>query len=462
MKGKTVILSTALLSVWAMALLPSAAMAEEEPRFETAPAVVLPSYPTSFTSTGEESVIYAGTFQFTCTSHTISGQFLTARRGELSIVFEGCKDSVFGSECTTSGHSSGTISTGALTFHTVYLKPEDPEKPHERPGIAITSQHPTSQFAKFECTKDKGKEEEVRFPVKLNGSGLLGTVTKPEIGGEGSNSVELALTATAEGQQHVETVEGEEFGLNVKYDGKTTQSVYGQVGTDSLTLAEESKATTITGASSFEAETPTFEETPALSLPSYPAAFTSTGGEGVWSSESSSFSCESTTGSGEFTSAHTGRISIRFEGCKESVFNTACTTTDLEAGTIEAEELTFHTVYLGAEEPGILIAPNPITEGVTEFKCTGGLVLVTVKGSGVLGTVTEPEIEGGGSHTVKFAVEATEEGQAHTETIEGQEYPGWEASVNGGEFTPTYLNAGESTLTFDEPEVEGETTAETP
>jgi|GEM_PF-2344243 len=436
-------LAVSILSALALGALPSSAAADE------GPAISLSSYPAAFSSTNEEaSVLYGGSFRFTCESHTTSGKFTDPHTGWIRITFKECEDNIFSSECSTSG--GGVITTQAMTFHTAYLKPAT-EASHERPGIAVTPNEGTGKFAEFSCNEGLLK-------VAVKGSGLLGTVTEPAIGEGSSGAISVAVNATAEGQQHSETLGGGAFGLNVSYNGNEPEAAYQALGTDALALAGEAEATTATDTSSFEpGETPSFEEAPSVSLPEYPASFTTSGGENIWSSAESSIGCESTAGEGEFTSAHTGLMRIRFEGCGFS--GTKCTTPGHAAGTIVSQELIVHTAYLKSESlhesPGIAITPEHVTGTFAGFSCVFGLVRYVVKGNGLLGTVTEPGLEEAFS-SAAIEMAASEEGQQHTETAEGEEF-GLEASVNGSELEPLSLSAG-MVLTLSAPEVEGTTT----
>jgi len=81
----------------------------------------------------------------TCTSITGSGTIKTAT-GTMSLLFHGCKDSVFGAACTTSALPSGTIETTPLTFHTTYLTAGK-----TGPGVLLTPNEVTKVFAHFGC-----------------------------------------------------------------------------------------------------------------------------------------------------------------------------------------------------------------------------------------------------------------------------------------------------------------------
>lgn len=215
-----------------------------------------------------------------------------------------------------------------------------------------------------------------------------------------------------------------------------------------------------------------FETEPALNPlggAEFPLPYTSVVSEGaqIYSSSSLLYFCESASGEGTVLGPHTGSGKTTLHGCRESIFNTACTSAGQESGTIVSETLTAHSVYLKPaneenphERPGILFTPNEETGKFTEFKCVGGLVIATVKGNGLLGTVVEPGFNEA-TNITRVQVAASEEGQQHTETVEGEIEYSMEVSFNGGEFEKAFLNSSTETATLDE-EVEAETLEETP
>lgn len=191
-----------------------------------------------------------------------------------------------------------------------------------------------------------------------------------------------------------------------------------------------------------------FETVPAISPVEgeFPVEFEGSG-EAVtlYTATGAKISCEASANSGSFTDAHTGSIQVTLTGCRESFFASSCTTSGQATGTIVTKTLSTHTVYLKPtgenphETPGLLFTPNE--EGkVAEFSCVGGFVKIVVKGNGMLGTVTGPELEGEASETFEVSIGATAEGQEHTETVESEEF-GLESSTNGGAFEPAYLSS---------------------
>jgi hypothetical protein len=228
-----------------------------------------------------------------------------------------------------------------------------------------------------------------------------------------------------------------------------------------------------------EETTPEFWTTPALSFASYPQHFTGTSGGGSLYIEGSAAhaGCKRGTAEGEFENAHTGWLKITFTECTETALGSKCYSNSANKGTIETEELTFHTVYIDPEggttsetpheRPGILITPNHETGHFATFECAGGLKKITVGGNGVLGTVTEPGLEESGKEaTIDITANATE--QQHTTTIDTEEVGGehkiicrhWGLEANEGKgLKPAFENSTEDAITFQE---EGTTTTETP
>jgi len=97
----------------------------------------------------------------TCTSTTGSGTLKTTT-GTISLLYHGCKDSVFGGACTTSGLTSGTVETTALTFHTTYLTAGKTV-----PGILLTPNAVTGVIAHFSCIDGNHT---------VTGNGLMGRI----------------------------------------------------------------------------------------------------------------------------------------------------------------------------------------------------------------------------------------------------------------------------------------------
>ncbi len=116
--------------------------------------------------------------------------------------------------------------------------------------------------------------------------------------------------------------------------------------------------------------------------------------------------CETTGGTGTFSSETTGTVQFTFHGCGDSIFESTCQSPGQPSGTIVTTELTFHTVTLtpGTNTPGVLITPN--ADGVfAHFECPAlGLGEITVDGDGILGHVNAAYNQSIGEATVHFGV----------------------------------------------------------
>jgi hypothetical protein len=165
----------------------------------------------------------------------------------------------------------------------------------------------------------------------------------------------------------------------------------------------------------------------------FPVSATATSGASALSLASGlTLSCTSGTGAGQATTKTTGEGTYALHGCKESTFGTSCTTAGQPAGTIKLETMTMHLVYLDHnKKPGVLGTPPP--SGVfAKVTCGGGLVVVEVKGNGVLGEITAPKC-GVSSKTSTVVMASTAHGTQKYRQVEGTgtQYD-MIASMNGG------------------------------
>jgi hypothetical protein len=176
--------------------------------------------------------------------------------------------------------------------------------------------------------------------------------------------------------------------------------------------------------------------------------------------------CESVEGTGEFEGnpSKTGSIEFLLHECESNGF--ACTSSGQSTGDVAIGPLPFHLVtatrVVGEEEKtvtlekvdGTLITPNePDPEtGVGQFaslRCAFGLVPVEVRGTGLIGEITEPET-GVPSSTLTVNFEELENGsQKFKEVREKEGTYDLEAKFGNGEYETTGL-AGETTGTFTE------------
>jgi hypothetical protein len=134
-----------ILLLWLplVAIAPGSALAGQ-PEFEaiTPPTV----FPIVFIGpqVGASEISFGGV---SCLHGSTSGEISnrTTLRG-LSIKFTGCKESPFGTPCTSSGGLPGEIRTTALAGKTVYLKPASGEA-----GVLLKPESGTS-FSSYSCT----------------------------------------------------------------------------------------------------------------------------------------------------------------------------------------------------------------------------------------------------------------------------------------------------------------------
>ena len=196
MSKKMMLLATALTAL-AFAALPTVASAGEPQTHCTNLAASC-----SFTvHSGASSWRTASAGSFNCSATTGSGTMGTTT-GSVSFVFTGCTESVFKSACTTSGKSSGTIETTALTYHNIYVSDAKTS-----PGVLMTPNATSGIFAHFTCAGGL-------VTKTIHGKGLIGTLTSPKCGGD-SNVYEFDFEESVPGtQKHMHiTGTGETYDL---------------------------------------------------------------------------------------------------------------------------------------------------------------------------------------------------------------------------------------------------------
>jgi hypothetical protein len=104
----------------------------------------------------------------TCTSENGSGQYNAGSKatGTIELALHGCKESIFGTSCSSAGQPAGTITTtSSLPFTNVYL---DGTGVHKTPGLTIRGTETVKHFTTFICAGGSVK-------MKLTGS-MLGNV----------------------------------------------------------------------------------------------------------------------------------------------------------------------------------------------------------------------------------------------------------------------------------------------
>src|SRR4051812_6077948 len=129
--------------------------------------------------------------------------------------------------------------------------------------------------------------------------------------------------------------------------------------------------------------------------------------------------CGSTTGSGSYTTASSGTVSLVFEGCRTpTFFNAACTSSAAVSGIIKTTPgLPFQNVYLNSAHTklGITIKGTGQEEHFASFTCAG---FVSFKVTGTI--LGEVEKECGASGTqFPLTFEQTSNGHQKWKQVEG-------------------------------------------
>lgn len=139
--------------------------------------------------------------------------------GSVELIFHGCKEKAFGSNCQSVGQPAGTIKTNQLVSHLVYLEHDKSVK-----GVLLTGVNVT-----FTCFGGL-----VQKTVTGN---IIGQIENPECGKfKASHSIVFEKTAGVQKWQKVTTT-GTAFDLTSgshSSDGTTS----GQSGTGTLTYTE--------------------------------------------------------------------------------------------------------------------------------------------------------------------------------------------------------------------------------
>lgn len=156
---------------------------------------------TSFTVSGEAASLETEGLKVTCTSVTGSGKFENSQAGTVEFTYHECKGPL-GVSCTTSGQSTGTITTTELPFRV---------KSATEGKWAILISSKEGHFSTFKCSE--------LVNVVVSGNGVIGIVTSPEPGEE-SSTITLKFSGE-EGVQAHTTVDGEEteYGLKASTNG---------------------------------------------------------------------------------------------------------------------------------------------------------------------------------------------------------------------------------------------------
>lgn len=161
----------------------------------------------------------------TCTGFGGSASFEAGgTTGTMNLTFTGCKESVFGTSCNSSGAASGTIVTTSLPFHLATLAGKSP-------GVLVTPNAggAGNHFATFTCAGGL-------VTVNVTGNGVLGTITAPACG-TSSATATIKFEQSANGVQKHKTLEGTATEYSLMKGAETAaQSAHG-----TLTLGSESQ-----------------------------------------------------------------------------------------------------------------------------------------------------------------------------------------------------------------------------
>lgn len=206
MTKKMMLLALAAVSA-AMFALPSVASAGE-PEVHCELSGVKGKVCGKFTSHGLVSVLSTtGNLTVTCSTNTGSGTYTNTKTGTIKLTFSGCKESIFGSSCNSTGSASGVIVTTESVFHNIYLT-------HTKttPGVLVTpagSEH----FASFSCFGEASKHV-------VKGNGVIGHLSSPACGGT-SKTLTLDFDAISHGQQRFKTITGTGTPYDLNDNGTT-------------------------------------------------------------------------------------------------------------------------------------------------------------------------------------------------------------------------------------------------
>lgn len=189
MSKKIILLALAVASMAAFAL-PATAMA-------ITPVHAVPAPVGAKTVDGEGSATLTGGFgSVICTASKGTATFENSTTGTFEQTFTGCTLGGSSPSCNSSGQPAGTITTQTLPFHLATV--EDTVTKSTGPGILVTPNAATGQFAVFTCGF-------LGFTVK--GNGLIGTITKPACGAESSEPT-VQFSSSSTGVQTHKTLVG--------------------------------------------------------------------------------------------------------------------------------------------------------------------------------------------------------------------------------------------------------------
>jgi len=213
MTKKIILLALAAASVAAFAM-PAAATA-------ITPLHIVPTPVGAKTIDGVGHASLKGTFgTITCTGSSGSATFESGTTGTFNQKFTGCEGPT--GKCTTAGQPEKTIVTTSLPFHLATVIHEHNAAGGNFAGILVTPNTETGVFAHFACPL---------FPnVTVTGNGLVGTITKPECGKEGTEGT-ISFTSKSAGVQTHTTLTGTpliSYGLQA-FSGNASEDAHGTI-----------------------------------------------------------------------------------------------------------------------------------------------------------------------------------------------------------------------------------------
>jgi hypothetical protein len=161
----------------------------------------------------------ANSLKIHCSQTTTSGTMSTSG-GSVQFLFHGCTDNLFGLPATTSGQSSGTITTTLLSYDNIYATDDK-----TKPAVLITPN--AGHFASFSTAAGA---------TVVSGNGVIGTLTSPGCGATAA-SVALSFTQSSNGHQaHKQsTGTGTIFDLTGTVAGAASTSAQVGSGTAAIT-----------------------------------------------------------------------------------------------------------------------------------------------------------------------------------------------------------------------------------
>jgi hypothetical protein len=137
------------------------------------------------------STLQAPFGSITCKKSSGTATFVSTTTGTFRQTFQECHEP-FGGTCTTEGKPVGTIETTLLPFHLATVVHRSTGA--VGPGILVTpaGEVPTGHFASFSCP--------IVGARKVEGTGLIGTITKPACNTTG-NEATISFTAASQAVQ---------------------------------------------------------------------------------------------------------------------------------------------------------------------------------------------------------------------------------------------------------------------